>query len=85
MTKTPDTDKELKELARRLRIARAACSMSQGDASTAAQVGQSSLSLYEKGEVEPHYLALKRLAVTYGASLDWLAGMTGGLDPNGSG
>lgn len=69
-------DGELEGLARRLRMARAALGITQAEAADMASVSQSALSLYEKGRRDPPVTSLKRLAVAYGVTLDWLMGIT---------
>ena len=74
-------DLDLIELARRLRMARAALHMSQIEAATAADISQSALPLYEKGRRQPLATSIKRLAIVYGTSTDWLFGMTDEGEP----
>lgn len=66
---------DLYELARRLRMARAAAGMTQAEAAGAASISQSALSLYEKARRQPLATTVKRLAVAYGVSTDWLFGL----------
>lgn len=66
---------DLYELARRLRMARAAAGMTQAEAARAASISQSALSLYEKARRQPLATTVKRLAVAYGVSTDWLFGL----------
>lgn len=69
------------ELARRLRMARAYHGLTLARAADLARVSQSALSLYEHGEREPGALALGRLAMAYGVSVDWLCGLRDGGGP----
>lgn len=69
-------DVDLNELARRLRMARASCNLTQTVAANKSTISQSALSLYEKARREPHATTAKRLAQTYGVSLDWLLGLS---------
>ena len=66
---------DLYELARRLRMARAAAGMTQAEAAGAASISQSALSLYEKARRQPLATTVKRLAVAYGVSTDWIFGL----------
>lgn len=72
---------ELQEMARRLRMVRAACNLTQAEAAETAKISQSALSLYEKAKREPHATSVKRLALVYGVSLDWLMGLSDGMRP----
>lgn len=72
---------ELLEIARRLRMARASCDLIQAQAADAAKISQSALSLYEKARREPHSINVKRLALVYGVSMDWLVGLSEEMSP----
>ena len=58
----------------RLRAAREAAGMTQGELSHAAKTTQQDISLMERGEIEPGLDRFVRLADALGVSLDWLAG-----------
>lgn len=55
-------------LAANLRAARARSKLSQRDVAKRIGVSQPSLSLWERGEVEPTLSMLRKLAATYGTS-----------------
>lgn len=65
-------DKDLVELSRRLRMARASANLTQSEAAKRSNVSQSALSLYEKARRQPLAISIKRLAMTYGIATDWL-------------
>lgn len=69
-------DEFLCEMARRLRVARAAVGATQAEVSEATGVSEAALSLYERGRRQPHATTLGRLAVDYGVSADWLVGLS---------
>ena len=69
-------DGDLRVLAQRLRMARASSNMTQGEVAKASGISQSALSLYEQGRREPMAMAIKRLSITYGVSMDWLMGLS---------
>lgn len=71
-------DPELDALARRLRMARAAMGVTLREAGEGASVNPTVLSLWERGRRDPGVLALARLAVYYGVTLDWLMGIPRG-------
>lgn len=73
--KTEDC-RDLDMLARRLQIARADVNMTQAQAATKAKISRSALSLYEKARRKAHVTSIKRLALVYGVSMDWLMGMS---------
>lgn len=70
-------DPDLHVMAKRLRMARAAKDLRQQDAAAMTGISQSALSLYEKGRRDPMVTPLKRLAVLYDVSVDWLMGIDG--------
>lgn len=72
---------DLEELARRLRMARASLGLTQAQAARDASISQSALSLYEKARREPHATSIKRLAIVYGVSMDWIMGVSEFMDP----
>ena len=74
-------DSDLNELARRLRMARASNNLTQAQAASEASISQSALSLYEKARREPHATSIKRLAIVYGVSMDWLMGLSEVMAP----
>ena len=74
-------DRDLQELAMRLRMGRAARHLTQTEAARRACISQAALSLQEKGKSEPGAIAVKRLAVVYGVSSDWLLGLTDAMEP----
>ena len=74
-------DSDLIELARRLRMARASNNLTQAQAASEASISQSALSLYEKARREPHATSIKRLAIVYGVSMDWLMGLSEVMAP----
>lgn len=59
-------------------MARAALGITQAEAAARASVSQSALSLYEHARRDPPVTSLKRLAVAYGVSIDWLMGIADG-------
>lgn len=68
-------DRDLDGLARRLRMARASLGITQAEAASRAGVSQSALSLWERARRVPDALAVRRLAITYSVTTDWLLGM----------
>lgn len=66
----------LRELARRLRMARASAGLTQAETSRMTSLSQSAISLYEKAMREPNALKLGRLAAVYGCTTDWLLGLS---------
>lgn len=50
--------------------------MTQAEAAEGSGISQSALSLYEQGRREPMAMAIKRLSITYGISMDWLMGLS---------
>lgn len=68
-------DRDLDELAKRLRMGRASVGITQKDASDMAGVSQSALSLWEHAKRVPDALAIKHLAAAYEVTTDWLLGI----------
>lgn len=69
-------DRELGELARRLRFARSSAGLSKAEAANRASITESELTIYEKARMEPLTTVVCRLALVYGVSADWLLGMS---------
>lgn len=70
-----DRDPKRREMGARLRAARGP--MTQVALSEATKINQSTLSKYERGEIEPGIDSIVAIAQATGASVDWLATGTG--------
>ena len=63
-------------LGKRLAKARANAKLSQEKASRLSHVSVSAISNYENGKVKAYTMSVRRLALIYGVSVDWLLGMS---------
>lgn len=75
---------ELAGLATRLRTARTRAGLSQIDLARQIGMGQSTLSMFEKGQNEPSFQELRRIALATGVDPGWLTYGSRGLSDAGA-